>query len=152
MVWLTCDQKICVKCSKNSPMSSPCCCGVSCWRRGILADPGWRLLRLGQADWKKRWTLEPVAVTLSVAQPPAVWDQHLETWEVCPREGSHMKSVTQTHAGRWWQLKGMDCTQQGFGQVSASLTFRSHLTVKEDITKNMNKKLWAKNSTPLEGI
>lgn len=34
--------------------------------------------------------LEPAAGILSAAQLPAAWDQHLEIWEVCPLEGSHI--------------------------------------------------------------
>lgn len=53
---------------------------------------------------KKRWRWELAAVTLSAAQLPAAWGQHLETWEVCHLEGSYimyscrrMQTVTQTY-------------------------------------------------------
>ena len=62
-------------------VNSPCCCGVSCWRRAILADQGWRSLRWWQA--RRRWRRDPAAGTPFAAQPPAAWGQRPETWEVC---------------------------------------------------------------------
>lgn len=60
----------------------PCCCGVFCWWRGSLADRGWKLRKWGRVGWMKTWMKEPAAGKLSAAQPPAVSDQHLETWAV----------------------------------------------------------------------
>lgn len=80
--------------TNKPPLNSPCCCGVSCWRRVILADRGWRSLRWWRAGRRKRWKWEPAAGTPFATQLPAAWGQHLETWEVCHLEGSQ-----QTHKG-----------------------------------------------------
>lgn len=107
----------------NCRLNPPCCRGASCPQRVSQAARGWRSPRW----WRviQRWRRAPAVGTPSVAQLPAVWGQHPETWEVCCLKGAVVD--TQKHQGNQGQI----CSGQSLVPVEAvggcSTPFKTHI-------------------------